>query len=356
MITGDHRLTAETIGRQLGLRVGDGAITGARIEHMDDTELRAVARSADVFARVAPEHKLRLVRALQAEHQVVAMTGDGVNDAPALKQADIGVAMGITGTAVSQEAADLILTDDDFATITAAVEEGRRVYDNLIKALAFVLPTNLGLALILTFAVMFFPFDALTNELLLPMAPTQLLWINLVATITLALPLALEAPEPDLMERPPRDPDAPVLSRFVLSRTALVGLLMAAGAIGLFLFEYDGALTRGEDQTAALAEAQTMAVTTVVLFQAFYLLNCRSLRDSIFRIGLFSNPSVLLGIGVLLLLQAAFIYLPLLNDIFGTHPLDPADVALAAAVGAVVLPVVSLEKWFERRRSRPATA
>jgi Ca2+-transporting ATPase len=356
MITGDHRLTAETIGRQLGLRVGDGAVTGARIERMDDAELRATAMSADIFARVAPEHKLRLVRALQAEHQVVAMTGDGVNDAPALKQADIGVAMGITGTAVSQEAADLVLTDDDFATITAAVEEGRRVFDNLIKALAFVLPTNLGLALILTFAVMFFPFDALTNELLLPMAPTQLLWINLVATIALALPLALEAPEPDLMERPPRDPDAPVLSRFVLSRTVLVGLLMAAGAIGLFLFEYDGALTRGEEQAAALAEAQTMAVTTVVLFQAFYLLNCRSLRDSIFRIGLFSNPSVLVGIGVLLLLQAAFIYLPLFNDIFGTHPLDPADVALAAAVGAVVLPVVSLEKWFERRRTRPVTA
>jgi Ca2+-transporting ATPase len=354
MITGDHRLTAETIGRQLGLRVGDGAVTGADIERLDDTALRAVARSADVFARVAPEHKLRLVRALQAEHQVVAMTGDGVNDAPALKQADIGVAMGITGTAVSKEAADLVLTDDDFATITAAVEEGRRVYDNLIKALAFVLPTNLGLALILTFAVMFFPFDAITNELLLPMAPTQLLWINLVATIALALPLALEAPEPDLMERPPRDPDAPVLSRFVLSRTGLVGLLMAAGAIGLFLFEYDGALARGEDQAAALAEAQTMAVTTVVFFQAFYLLNCRSLRDSIFRIGFFSNPSVLLGIGLLVILQAAFIYLPILNDIFGTHPLDPADVALAAAVGAVVLPIVSIEKWFERRRTRPA--
>jgi Ca2+-transporting ATPase len=356
MITGDHRLTAEAIGRQLGLRVGDGAVTGARIEHMDDAELRGAAKSADVFARVAPEHKLRLVRALQAEHQVVAMTGDGVNDAPALKQADIGVAMGITGTAVSKEAADLVLTDDDFATITAAVEEGRRVYDNLIKALAFVLPTNLGLALILTFAVMFFPFDAITSELLLPMAPTQLLWINLVATIALALPLALEAPEPDLMERPPRDPDAPVLSRFVLSRTALVGLLMAAGAIGLFLFEYNGALARGEDQAAALAEAQTMAVTTVVFFQAFYLLNCRSLRDSIFRIGLFSNPSVLFGIGILLLLQAAFIYLPLLNDIFGTHPLDPADVALAALVGAIVLPVVSLEKWFERRRTRAALA
>ncbi|HSM33458.1 MAG TPA: HAD-IC family P-type ATPase, partial [Anaerolineae bacterium] len=354
MITGDHRLTAEAIGRQLGLRVGDGAVTGARIEHMDDAELRETVGRTDVFARVAPEHKLRLVQALQAERHVVAMTGDGVNDAPALKQANIGVAMGITGSAVSKESADIVLTDDNFASIAAAVEEGRRVYDNLVKALAFVLPTNLGLALILIFAVLFFPFDVITSELLLPMAPTQLLWINLVATVTLALPLALEAPEPDLMQRGPRDPDAPILSRFVLWRTALVGLLMAAGAIGLFLFEYDSALGRGVDEMAALAEAQTMAVTTVVMFQAFYLLNCRSLRDSIFTIGVFSNPSVLVGIAVLMLLQAAFIYLPILNDIFGTRPLDPLQVALAALVGAIVLPVISFEKWLERRRQRSA--
>jgi magnesium-transporting ATPase (P-type) len=354
MITGDHRLTAEAIGGQLGLRVGDGAVTGARIERMDDAELRETVGRTDVFARVAPEHKLRLVQALQAERHVVAMTGDGVNDAPALKQANIGVAMGITGSAVSKESADIVLTDDNFASIAAAVEEGRRVYDNLVKALAFVLPTNLGLALILIFAVLFFPFDVITSELLLPMAPTQLLWINLVATVTLALPLALEAPEPDLMQRGPRDPDAPILSRFVLWRTALVGLLMAAGAIGLFLFEYDGALGRGVDEIAALAEAQTMAVTTVVMFQAFYLLNCRSLRDSIFTIGVFSNPSVLVGIAVLMLLQAAFVYLPILNDIFGTRPLDPQQVALAALVGAIVLPVISFEKWLERRRQRSA--
>jgi Ca2+-transporting ATPase len=354
MITGDHRLTAEAIGRQLGLRVGDGAVTGGEIERMDEAQLRSAATRADVFARVAPEQKLRLVRALQAEGGVVAMTGDGVNDAPALKQANIGVAMGITGTAVSKEAADLVLTDDNFASITAAVEEGRRVYDNLIKSLAFVLPTNLGLALILVFAVAFFPFDAVTNVLLLPMEPTQLLWINLVATVALALPLAFEAPEPDLMSRPPRDPSAPVLSRFVLARTALVGGLMAAGAIGLFLWEYDAAIAAGVAADVALAEAQTMAVTTVVMFQAFYLLNCRSLRDSIFRIGVFSNPAVLIGIGVLLLLQAAFIWLPALNRIFGTHPLAPGDVLLAVAVGALILPVISAEKWFRNRRARRA--
>ena len=352
MITGDHRLTAEAIGAQLGLHVGDGAVTGVELAQMNEAELREVVTRADVFARVAPDHKLRLVRALQAEGHVVAMTGDGVNDAPALKQANIGVAMGITGTAVSKEAADLVLTDDNFASITSAVEEGRRVYDNLVKSLAFVLPTNLGLALILLFAVALFPFDSLTNELLLPMAPTQLLWINLVATVTLALPLAFEKPEPDLMERPPRDPAAPVLSRFVLARTALVGALMAAGAIGLFVWEYDEALARGIAQDDALAEAQTMAVTTVVMFQIFYLLNCRSLRDSVFRIGLLSNPAVLLGIGALLALQGAFIWLPLLNDVFGSHPLPPTDVVLAAAVGASIMPVISVEKWLRSRRHR----
>jgi len=175
---------------------------------------------------------------------------------------------------------------------------------------------------------------------------------NLVATVTLALPLAFEKPEPDLMERPPRDPAAPVLSRFVLARTALVGALMAAGAIGLFVWEYDEALARGVAQDDALAEAQTMAVTTVVMFQIFYLLNCRSLRDSVFRIGLLSNPAVLLGIGALLALQAAFIWLPLLNDVFGSHPLPPADVALAAAVGASIMPVISVEKWLRARRHR----
>jgi Ca2+-transporting ATPase len=188
------------------------------------------------------------------------------------------------------------------------------------------------------------------------MEPTQLLWINLVATVALALPLAFEAPEPDLMSRPPRDPAAPVLSRFVLTRTALVGILMAAGAIGLFLWEYETAVAAGVEQAVALGEAQTMAVTTVVMFQAFYLLNCRSLRDSIFRIGLFSNPAVLIGIGVLVLLQAAFIWLPALNGIFGTHPLSPGDVLLAAAVGALILPVISAEKWLRSRIARRAMA
>ncbi|HEX8435846.1 HAD-IC family P-type ATPase, partial [Archangium sp.] len=323
MITGDHGKTAEAIGGQLGI-LGEGrVVTGAELAGMDEARLREAATSSNVFARVAPEHKLRLVRALQKEGHVVAMTGDGVNDAPALKQANIGVAMGITGTAVSKEAADIILTDDNFASIAAAVEEGRRVYDNLIKSLAFVLPTNLGLALILIVGVAFFPILEIDGERepLLAMLPSQLLWINLVATIALALPLAFEAREPDVMKRHPRPPDAPVLSRFVVMRTLLVAALMCAGATGLFLWEYNTEVARGLAHAEALREAQTMAVTTVIMFQIFYLLNCRSLLDSVLRIGLFSNPVVYLGIGTLVLLQLGFIYLPFMQRVFGTAPL-----------------------------------
>jgi Ca2+-transporting ATPase len=349
MITGDHRGTAAAIGRQLGLTSEDMAVTGSEIQAISDEDLQEVAERNNVFARVAPEHKLRLVRALQASGRVVAMTGDGVNDAPALKQANIGVAMGITGTAVSKEAADVVLTDDNFASIVASVEEGRRVYDNLIKSLAFLLPTNLGLALILIYAVAFFPFDRSTMELLLPMRPVQLLWINLVAAVSLALPLAFEVKEPDVMGRPPRSPQEPVFTSFIIFRTLLVALLMTAGAVGLFRFEYAGELAAGLTPDRAAAEAQTMAVTTVIMFQIFYLLDCRSLKGSIRRIGLFSNPAVFIGITVVLLLQAMFIFLPVLNRIFGSAPIAAGDIALATLVGASIVPVISVEKWWRNR-------
>ncbi len=353
MITGDHRVTAQAIARELGLSSSAGAVEGRELADMDDAALRQAAQESVVFARVAPEHKLRIVKALQAEGHVVAMTGDGVNDAPALKQADIGVAMGITGTSVAKEAADIVLTDDNFATIVAAVEEGRRVYDNLVKSLAFVLPTNLGLAFILMYAVMFLPFDPISKLLMLPIQPTQLLWINLVAAVSLALPLAFEAKEPNVMQRPPRDPHAPILSPLVVRRTIIASLLMTVGAVALFHWEY---LLRPVAEREPLAEAQTMAVTTVIMFQIFYMLASRSLHDSIRTIGITSNPWSFVGIGVTLALQAAFIYAPPLQAVFGTASLEASELALSALAGSIVLPVIMLDKWLSRRRRDALTA
>ncbi len=352
MITGDHLGTAEAIGRQLGLLEEDGrGLTGAELARLDRAGLRRAAASTHVLARVAPEHKLALVRALQEEGQVVAMTGDGVNDAPALKQADIGVAMGITGTAVSKEAADVVLADDNFASIAAAVEEGRRIYDNLVKSLAFVLPTNLGLGFLLVAAVSFFPVLTIGGDRvpLMPVQPTQLLWINLVAAVALSFPLAFERGEPDAMQRPPRAPGAPILGRFLVVRTVLVALLMAAGAVALFLWEYRVEVGR-RGHEVALREAQTMAVTTLVCFQVFYLFNCRSLRGSVLRSGFFSNPVVFVGIGVLLALHAGFIYLPFMQRVFGTAALQPVALLYSALAGSVVLPVIAVEKAIRRRR------
>jgi Ca2+-transporting ATPase len=358
MITGDHLGTAVAIGRQLGLLAADGTgIIGTALAKLDGDALRRAALATNVFARVAPEHKLRLVKALQEEGHVVAMTGDGVNDAPALKQADVGVAMGITGTAVSKEAADVVLADDNFATIAAAVEEGRRIYDNLVKSLAFVLPTNLGLGLILVVAVAGFPVLDLGGAAvpLMPMVPTQMLWVNMVASVALSLPLAFEVLEPDAMQRPPRRPGTPLLGRFVIARTILVALLMCGGAVGMFWWEYWTEVPR-QGHVVALREAQTMAVTTVVFFQVFYLFNCRSLHTSITRIGVFSNPTVFAGIAVLVLLQAGFIYLPFMQDVFGTAALSPQAIGWSMLVGAIVLPAIGLEKRWRRagdRRGRP---
>jgi len=359
MITGDHPVTAEAIGRQLGLLAShQRAMQGRELEGLSDEQLQNAALGTNVFARVAPEHKLRLVQALQTEGHVVAMTGDGVNDAPALKRADIGVAMGITGTSVSKEAAKVVLMDDNFASIAAAVEEGRRVYDNLIKSLAFVLPTNLALAAILSVAMFFFPTVTVdgVNVLLMAMSPTQILWINLVASVTLSIPLAFETLEPNAMGRPPRPVGEPVFSRFLLYRLIMVAALMAAGGCGLFLWEYfrivgPEPFTTGR-HALALAEAQTVCVTVVTFSQIFYLLNCRSMRNSIFSLGVFSNPSVFAGIGTLLLLHACFIYLPPLQRLFGSAPLDARAWLVSALAGAIILPVISVEKRFRRNRGQ----
>ncbi len=353
MITGDHPLTAEAIAAELGLR--GVTVTGREIAASDDAGLRQLMRGAAVFARVAPEHKVRLVRALQRDGHVVAMMGDGVNDAPALRQADVGVAMGITGSAVAKEAAAIVLTDDDFTSITVAVREGRRVYDNLIKSFAFLLPTNLGLATTLVLGVAFFPVEEVAQVAgpaapLVPMLPRHILWINFVTSVALSLPLAFEVAERDVMSRAPRPPSEPILSRFLIARTLVVGALMAAGAVGLFLWVFWRESGR-VPVPSAVTHAQTMAVTTMTMFQAFYMLNCRSLRGSAWQLGLASNPAVFVGIGLLVALQAAFIYLPLLQQVFATTALSAVDLGAAVAVGAVILPVIAIEKrWRSRRR------
>jgi Ca2+-transporting ATPase len=241
----------------------------------------------------------------------------------------------------------MVLLDDDFASIRAAVEEGRRVYDNLLKALAFALPANLGQGLVMLVAVLCFPFRE--GHPLLPILPVQILWINLVVAVTLALPLAFEAPEPEIMARPPRRPGAPLLGAFIVGRTVLVAVLMAAAAVGLFLYEYT--TTEVLDPNHALRKAQTLAVTGLVLIQACYLLNCRSLTAGFWKMGLFSNPSIYAGLALLLGLQIAMVHVPLFQRLFHTAPLAPRDWLLAAAVGIVVLPVIALEKAWRRRRA-----
>jgi magnesium-transporting ATPase (P-type) len=347
MITGDHPRTAAAIGSALGL-ADQEPVTGSELDGLGDEALRERIRVSDIYARVSPEHKLRLVRALRADGAIVAMTGDGVNDAPALRQADIGVAMGRGGTAAAKEAADMVLADDNFATLRAAVEEGRRVYDNLVKALTFVLPTSLGQALIIALAVLAAPLQG--GEPLLPVQPVQILWINLIVAVALALPLALEATEPDLMDRPPRDPRASLLDRPLVVRTIAVSVTLTTVALGLFALEHSRQLGMGVADEVALARAQTTAVTGAVLLQALYLLSCRSLTRSNRELGWWSNPSVYAGIAVVLALQAAFVAAPFMHDIFGAARIDAQALASAAAGALLIIPVTALEERWRRAR------
>ena len=348
MITGDHPATATAIGNKLGLINADRVITGKELQNMNVKELQEIVKNINIFARVSPEDKLNLVKALQLNGEVVAMTGDGVNDAPALKRADIGVAMGISGTAVAKEAADMILADDNFESIESAVEEGRRVFDNLLKSIIFLLPTSIGLGLVILVAVLFFPSEA--GVLLIPMQPVQVLWINLITAVALSLPLAFEAMEPDVMSRPPRKPNKPLLSSLIIFRMVLVSIIMAGGTIGLFLWEYNIELSRGTVHSLAISEAQTMAVTAMVLFQVFYLIDCRSIKFSIIKIGLFSNPLIYVGIGAVLILQTAFVYLPFMNRWFKSSPLKADAWIISVLVAFSILIVISVEKWIRQKK------
>ena len=343
MITGDHPGTALSIGKELGIwNEGQPVYAGNDLSAMNHEAYKQAVADANIFARVSPEHKLKLVEALQANGAVVAMTGDGVNDAPALKRANIGVAMGITGTSAAKEAADMILADDNFQSIRAAVEEGRRVYDNLLKSLVFVLPTSIGLGLVTFIAILIFPVT--DGQVIRPILPAQVLWINLITAVALALPLALEHMEPDIMQRPPRQPNRPMFSKKILLRMFMVSLAMALGTVGMFMWEYHSKLKDGVISAAAIAEAQTMSVTAMVLFQVVYLLNCRSLTHSFFKLSLFSNPAVYIGIAVVISAQLLFIYTPFMNNIFGSMPLSAGAILLTFLVALVLFPLLEIEK------------
>lgn len=334
MITGDHALTARAIGSQLGIGDGRQVMTGQELDELDEAGLRQAVRECEVFARVSPEHKLRLVQAIQSEGAVAAMTGDGVNDAPALKRADVGIAMGVKGTEVTKEAAEMVLTDDNFASIAHAVEEGRTVYDNLRKTILFILPTNGGEGLTILIAIMF--------GLALPLTPVQVLWVNMITAVTLSLALAFERPEAKVMKRPPRDPNTSLITGYFLWRIILVSFVICAGTFGTFLWmERTG-------QTDELA--RTVAVNTIVFFEVFYLFNTRFITaPSLHWRGLFGSRPVLIAVALVIVFQLLFTYLPVFQFLFQTEPLGLTEWIVLIVISANVLWVVELDKWFARR-------
>lgn len=333
MITGDHVSTAHAVARDMGIGETDPlCVTGSELAEISGEEFDKLACSAAVFARVAPEEKYRLVESLQRAGEIVAMTGDGVNDAPALKKADIGVAMGKAGSDVAKDASDMVLTDDNFASIVAAVEEGRTVLSNLLKTLAYVLPTNLGEGLIV--------IVALLGGYVLPVTPIQILWVNTVTTVTLALPLAFEPPEPGIMKAPPRDPNAPILSARLIVRIIDVGIYMVVAGFTIFLLE--------RSIGGVVQEARTAAVTTIVAIETFYLFQARSEQTPAWKLGLFSNPYIWIGVLAVVLLQLAFVHVPTMNFLFGSTPLTSDTWLLVVVVSAPVILVVGAEKAARR--------
>ena len=342
MITGDHAETAGAIALQLG--IGNGrTLTGSELDALDDEALHRAVREVDVFARASPEHKLRLVTALQANGEIVAMTGDGVNDAPALKRADIGVAMGMKGTEVAKEAAEMVLADDNFATIAHAVQEGRTIYDNIKKAIVFIMPTNGGEAGIVVIAILF--------GMALPLTPVQILWVNMVTAVTLALALSFEQAEPDVMQRAPRAAAEPILSGFMIWRISFVSVLLAVGVVALFLWE----IARGD----SLETARTVAVNALVMGEIFYLFNCRYLLAPVRNWQDFSgNRYVLLSIAVLAVIQLAFTYVPFMQQMFGVVALDAVAWGLILGFGALLFIAVEIEKLalrgIKKRNDRTA--
>lgn len=336
MITGDHKITAAAIAKMLGIGDGKTAVTGAEIQEMNEAALQEAVRNVDVFARASPEHKLRLVKAIQSNKQIVAMTGDGVNDAPALKKADIGVAMGIKGTEVTKEAAEMILADDNFASIGAAVKEGRTVYNNIEKAILFLFPTNFAQALVIAVAI-FLGFT-------LPITAPQVLWVNMVTSVALGLVICFEPHEADVMTRRPRAVDRPILTGFGVWRVIFVGLALLVFTLGAFFW------MKGQGASDALA--RTVAVNAITIGQCFYLLNSRYLLDNALSIKAhFGNKYLPLGIGAVVVLQLLFTYATPFQRLFDNEAIPFYAWPWLIAGGFVFFLVVELEKFIIRSSS-----
>ncbi|HSC71382.1 MAG TPA: HAD-IC family P-type ATPase, partial [Candidatus Methylomirabilis sp.] len=338
MVTGDHKLTAHAIARELGMLAGDGqperrVLEGKELDKMTEEQLTAIVEDVAVYARVSPEHKMKIVGAWKNRKHVVAMTGDGVNDAPALKRADIGVAMGITGTDVTKEASDMVLTDDNFATIVAAVEEGRIIYDNIKKYLVFLLSCNVSEIVVLGMAG-FIGWP-------LPLVALQILWVNLTTDGLPALALGVEPAEPDLMRRAPRKAGEGVFSRSVLTFLLSLSLIITAGLVPIFYFYW---------QAEGLPKAQTMTFASMILFELFFAHSCRSLRFTVLQIGLFGNKWLWLATIGSALMMFAVVYVDAWAEAFHLVPLSGTEWAVAVAVAGAGFLAVETGKWVVNRR------
>ncbi|MCD8029742.1 MAG: cation-transporting P-type ATPase [Bacteroides sp.] len=333
MITGDHIETAKAIGREMGIGDGEHALEGKDLQHMSDAEMREAVQIYSIFARTSPEHKIRLVTALQENGTICAMTGDGVNDAPALKKADVGIAMGIKGTEVTKDAAEMVLADDNFRTIVSAVEEGRRVYDNLKKTILFILPTNGAESFLIIASILF--------GTMMPLTPIQILWVNMVTSITISFALAFEKLEPDAMSRPPRSPRTPLLSGYFLWRILFVSVLIGGGA----LWVSQTLLHEG----ISMRIVRTVTLNTIVIPQMFHLFNVRSISGFALNRNFFTNKVAFLVCVALMALQLAITYLPFMNRVFGTFPLNAQAWAVPFGLGFLVFVIIEIEKAIVRR-------
>ena len=337
MATGDHKLTAEAIAKELGITGSDGALTGVELDMMNDDQLDAVIDKTSVFARVSPTHKFRIVESLRRQGYVVAMTGDGVNDAPALKAAEIGIAMGISGTDVTKETADMVLTDDNFASIVNAVEEGRVIFENIRKVVKYLISTNTGEIIMILSAL-----------ILLPNAPliftaVQVLWINLVTDGLLVIPLALEPKEENVMDLPPRKPKERIINREMIFNIIFVASFMAVGSLWFFA---DG-LNNGN-----IVKAQTLAFVTIALFQVFNSLNCRSRKLSFFKLGVFTNKWLLIAIAASFILQVLVTELQVFQTAFGTTSLSVLDWGMVILVSSSVFIADEIRKLILKNRRK----